>query len=514
MALQHLWEAGMGPSILDQPLAILVITILMLTLITTSGSRHTKFPELDPKRFLEFTNRNRTANFIRRSKELLVRGKAQFHDQPYRVYSDWGEIVVLPSRFIEELRSHPHLNFDIPAQDDSHAYIPGFDPFVANDRLPQLVTKYLTRALTKLTAPISQEATQVLKTVLTDSSEWHEIDPKIDLVLIVSRMSTRVFMGEELCKNDKWVQVSSDYTLEAFRLSNVIRSWPRSFRPIIHWALPSCWRLRRKLDETRRVLQPYIERRARVKAEALARGEPSPFDDSIEWFEKEYKTAYDPATAQITLSLVAIHTTSDLLQQVMLDVAQHPDLMADLRREIIQVLGAEGLKKTSLYNLKLMDSVIKESQRLKPILLAPIRRLVMKDIELSDGTIIRKNQKVVAGATHMWDSSYYENGATYDGYRFLRMRETPDEGKHAHLVSTSANHIGFGHGQHACPGRFFAANEIKIALCHILLKYDWKLPEGFVPKPIAFGMAALPDPTAKILIKRRKEEIDMDTLES
>lgn len=33
------------------------------------------------------------------------------------------------------------------------------------------------------------------------------------------------------------------------------------------------------------------------------------------------------------------------------------------------MLGRDGLKKTALYNLKLMDSFIKECQRIKPLTL-------------------------------------------------------------------------------------------------------------------------------------------------
>ncbi|KAK2059529.1 cytochrome P450 [Colletotrichum caudatum] len=51
----------------------------------------------------------------------------------------------------------------------------------------------------------------------------------------------------------------------------------------------------------------------------------------------------------------------------------------------------------------------------------------------------------------------------------------------AQLVSRSPQHLGFGHGPHACPGRFFAANEITVALAHLLMKYDWKL----APRPQA-----------------------------
>ncbi|TDZ54994.1 Cytochrome P450 monooxygenase pyr3 [Colletotrichum trifolii] len=73
--------------------------------------------------------------------------------------------------------------------------------------------------------------------------------------------------------------------------------------------------------------------------------------------------------------------------------------------------------------------------------------------------------------THMLDDEYYKDADRYDGYRFFRLRGT-DEENHAHLVSNSAKHVGLGHGQHACPGRFFAANEIKIALAQLLIEYD------------------------------------------
>lgn len=70
---------------------------------------------------------------------------------------------------------------------------------------------------------------------------------------------------------------------------------------------------------------------------------------------------------QLILSVAAIHTTTDLLTEVMLNLVQNPALFDDLRREISEVLKAEGWKKTALYNLKLLDSVIKESQRRRPV---------------------------------------------------------------------------------------------------------------------------------------------------
>jgi cytochrome P450 len=88
----------------------------------------------------------------------------------------------------------------------------------------------------------------------------------------------------------------------------------------------------------------------------------------MQWMEESAEgRPYDPAVAQLSFSLAAIHTTSDMLTQALLDLCGKDDLIKELREEIVTVIQGEGWKKTTLYKLKLMDSVLKESQRLKPV---------------------------------------------------------------------------------------------------------------------------------------------------
>lgn len=75
---------------------------------------------------------------------------------------------------------------------------------------------------------------------------------------------------------------------------------------------------------------------------------------------------------------MAIHTTTELLTGALLDLAQNNGFIDSLREEMIPVLeeqngvengDAEGTgktswKKNSLYKLKLLDSALKESQRM------------------------------------------------------------------------------------------------------------------------------------------------------
>lgn len=135
-------------------------------------------------------------------------------------------------------------------------------------------------------------------------------------------------------------------------------------------------------------------------------------------------------------------------------------------------------------------------------------RIASERIMLSDGTIIPKGQSILVDSSKMWDSEVHPvSPETWDGYRFVRMRGDPKKQDRAQLVATSAEHIAFGYGMHACPGRFFAANEIKIALIGILLRYDLKLIEYRAPNGFDHGFMCNFDFSAKISVKRREEEI-------
>lgn len=141
-----------------------------------------------------------------------------------------------------------------------------------------------------------------------------------------------------------------------------------------------------------------------------------------------------------------------------------------------------------------------------------LNRIALNDVHLSNGMVIPKGTLCGVGPTHMWDNGFYENGDKFDGYRFLRMREDPAKRQQSYFVSTSPEHLGFGHGSHSCPGRFFAANEVKILLSHLLLKYEWKLPEGAKPNIINWGVLNAVHPETKLLLRRRQEELDLDSL--
>jgi hypothetical protein len=97
----------------------------------------------------------------------------------------------------------------------------------------------------------------------------------------------------------------------------------------------------------------------------------------------------------------------------------------------------------------------------------------------------------------------------FDGLRFYNLRRIPgNENKHQ-FVATSSESLSFGHGNHACPGRFFAGNEIKVVLIHLLMFWEVRFVPGKDGKAERPGnyiqeFSVVPNPMAKIELRRRK----------
>lgn len=184
---------------------------------------------------------------------------------------------------------------------------------------------------------------------------------------IVAQVSSRAFLGTELCRHEGWLRITREYTVNGFEAAEELRMWPSWLRPAVHWFLPKCRNLRAQVKEARQIINTTLQQRRQVKEQCEKNQEVPRFDDAIEWIEQAAKgVAYDPTAIQLALSLAAIHTTTDLLCQALMRIAQNPDILAPLREEIMSNLRESGWQKSSLYNMKLLDSVLKESQRMKP----------------------------------------------------------------------------------------------------------------------------------------------------
>ncbi len=134
---------------------------------------------------------------------------------------------------------------------------------------------------------------------------------------------------------------------------------------------------------------------------------------------------------------------------------------------------------------------------------------MIKPIDLSDGTHLPAGTKLLAPQAGVSrDRRYFEAADTFDPLRFLRLRQQSDEDANRwQFTSLSDTNMNFGAGKHACPGRFFAGNEIKMMLSYFLLHFDIKLKDGEGrPKPRMRRMSHTPNPNGEVMFRRRSVE--------
>ncbi|OGE47195.1 hypothetical protein PENARI_c056G12104 [Penicillium arizonense] len=430
----------------------------------------------------------------------------------FQVFTESGPKIVLPGRFADEIRNHPALNFREGIAKEFFGSYPGFNPFAA-DNTARIVTETtrgkLTQSLNLITEELVDETSSAVEELFGVPEAWTEITYKPKIVQLVARVSSRVFLGQELSANEDWIRLSTDYAVDAMVAARKLREWHFCLRPIVHWFLPECRKIRKRMVEARKIIMPVVERRRKINHQAREAGQPiSKVADTVGWMDAVANgRKYDIVTAQLGLAFASIFTTADMISGLIGDLCANPEYFKPLLEEISSVLGDKGWSKRALQELKLMDSAMKESQRHHVGDIATMRRLTKEPVTLSDGTFIPKGAFTMVGLDMLYDSKIFNAPHQFKGSRFLEMRQQSGQDTRWRFVTTSPEHLAFGHGNHACPGRFFAASEIKVILVYLLMNYDWKLTSEGRPNDLAFGQETETNPTAKAMIKKRKQDI-------
>lgn len=335
---------------------------------------------------------------------------------------------------------------------------------------------------------------------------WRSVSWGQDVARYIGRMSSAVFAGPELARDAMWQDLILSYTINLFNGVRALRTWPGFMRKFIHWFLPECRTCRNQLLRARQLLQPIMDTRRRTMSELRAAGQtPSVYNDTITWIEEVAGgRPFDPAATQLAFAISAMHTTTELLKQTLVDICLHPELIEPLRKEAEAAIKRHGWTTAGLFQMQLMDSVIKETQRMKPGSLVNLERTAIKDVTMPDGTFLPRGTNIAVDTANMWNPEIFEEPRTYNGYRFYHLRQSGGPTANAaQLVSVTDDFIAFGLGRSVCPGRFMVANEIKTAIATMLLQFDIRLANGQHPRIFHYGFEMLSDPTTVLEVRRR-----------
>lgn len=266
----------------------------------------------------------------------------------------------------------------------------------------------------------------------------------------------------------------------------------------------------------------------------------------MQWLVEECINTNDPKELDpilitrrlLLLNMVAIHTTSISITHAILNINTYQDsekLIASLREECDRLLSENNgtWTKAALNDALRLDSTIRESMRCDDLEPFSTGRMVVHpngiDLKTEAGKAIHVPQGVAlclpSHGIHR-DPAFYESPLEFRPLRFSEPREnflaqqrleaskisdstsststmqTALDLKTTSLVTTSDSYLAFGHGRHACPGRFFAAQEMKLMLAYVLQNYDIEKMNEKPGSTMLMG-TNVPNEKAKIRVKRR-----------
>ncbi|EJD07466.1 cytochrome P450 [Fomitiporia mediterranea MF3/22] len=452
-------------------------------------------------------------DFIANARSVLKRAYEKYSHGTFKIPEMSRFTVVIGKRdIIEEIRKAPDskASFDEAVFEDLAFRWTLGEKLIRDTYHITTVRNQLTRSLALLFDDIRDEIICAFGDIIpVKGDDWVAI-PALDMVRhVVCRASNRIFVGVPLCRDPEFIKLSINFTIDILKTVYMIQDTPTLLRPIVGALFsPTA----RSVRQAMKLLRPLLEERFRMYDENGDDWPGKPVD-MISWLideasKNEKRSVRDLTTRMLAVNFAAMHTSSSSFTHALFHLAAEPNYIPTLREEIEQVIKEDGWSKVAMTKMWKLDSFMKESQRMNGIHLLTLNRKIMSDLTLPDGTFLPAGTFIAANVAGMHrDDSYYPDANKFDGFRFSKLREqSSGEGVKHQMVNTSPEYLAFGHGRHACPGRFFAVNELKAMMAYLILNYDVKAEvEGVRPENVYHRARLSPNPKAKVLFKKRTD---------
>lgn len=170
----------------------------------------------------------------------------------------------------------------------------------------EAIHKKLTPSLGLVTDDLIEETTVALHDIYGEDKQWQTISIKNSTLDLVARTSSRVFLGEGLCRNEQWIKIAKGYTINAFTGAFKLRLVPALLRPVWQWFIPELQALRDVVGNARRLIETEVVKQAAVVEEALQAGrKPPKLVNTLRWmYELAGGRQVDYTGAQLAFTIV------------------------------------------------------------------------------------------------------------------------------------------------------------------------------------------------------------------
>jgi cytochrome P450 len=369
-----------------------------------------------------------------------------------------------------------------------------------------IIRTKLTRNIADTFKEVRDELVRSLDaSIPTHGDDWVKVPVVETVTRVICAATNRAFVGAPLCRNQDYLKLNLNFTIDVVKKSTFLKLFPNLLKPVVARMisnLPSQFRQQEEL------IRPIVEERF-AKMEEFGENWDDKPNDMLMWLMSEAKGAERSvegfARRLLIINFAAIFTTSLSFTNAFYQLLAHPEYIEPLRLEVETAVAEEGWTKAGLDKMPKIDSFVRESHRISGAGILGMTRFTLRPFTFSNGVTVPADTVVAAPATAIHtDGENYPNPDEFDGFRFANLREC-DGVTGQQITSTSVDYLIFGYGRHACPGRFFAANEVKALLAHIIVTYDIKLEEGRrAPRTIIIGSVRMPEKANVMFRKRQK----------
>ncbi|KAL6405273.1 putative cytochrome p450 protein [Ilyonectria robusta] len=390
-----------------------------------------------------------------------------------------GVKLVIPRNRWDEFRNHPGFTFKASVDNDMLVEYTKFGG--PPDYFNKAITSGLNPTLGEYAPVLHALIQKHMKAVIGEYPEWTEVKVHERMLTLVTRVSSRAFYGSAMTGSDEWLALAYGYLGSVIGTIRQLKTFPPWLRPLVHLVSPRRKAIRKQFDEAKKIVAETIRQRREIGGGPLD-SPPSLFDHLTTGKNAQYAEHVDTQTLhQMTLIAVGNSTTVSSAVQALYDLVENRGYIPVLMKELQEApRDADGyLTRQALQEMRLMDSLLKESFRLNGAGMTTFARASVKDVTLSDGLFVPKGTKVeiAAGAIDR-DDQQWPDANKFDPTRHYKARQQQGHEKKHTFVSTSQEDLGFGYGRHVCPGRYLTDIVDKLVLSELLLNYDMKYLPG------------------------------------
>lgn len=183
---------------------------------------------------------------------------------PFQIQTGTGAKVIVRNCNTEAFAKSPAMSVAEALRLDSFADYPGFEAArvsVHSSVIRDTLLRRLTPALDILRPNLVKDAVNSIAHNFGDHDTWATVPIQPLILDIVTKVSSRPFVGDYLCEDPKWLEIQKQYAGLSFTAASELRKCTALFRPIKHWFLPSCVVLRQLVQDARVLVASELKRR-------------------------------------------------------------------------------------------------------------------------------------------------------------------------------------------------------------------------------------------------------------